>query len=261
MTLNPDGSPQATVVWMALESTPDGDELVSAHLAEYRKTRNIGRDPRVAVTILSTDSPGQQTPYLAITGTARIVEGGAPELLKKLAKTMLGTDEHFPPPNSPPGLLTRIRIDKVGGFGPWAPDSQPAVDALGVCHHARRQGGDCDAAMSARVKSRTHRWFVLLFAALTVSGAVLATPATAIDTPIGRLGETLRVEFKGIVADVTVHDILPSDVPPGFGYPPRAPRYQVYRANVTIHAVKMPVPYAIGSVVRFQGRHTHGRRV
>ncbi len=107
--------------------------------------------------------------------------------------------------------------------------------------------------MSARAKSRTHRWFVLLFAAMTVSGAVLATPATAIDAPIGRLGETLRVEFKGIVADVTVHDILPSDVPPGFGYPPRAPRYQVYRANVTIRAVEMPVPYAIGVSFVFKG--------
>ena len=59
------------------------------------------------------------TPYLAITGTARIVEGGAPELLKKLAKAMLGSDEQFPPANSPPGFLTRIRIDKVGGVGPW----------------------------------------------------------------------------------------------------------------------------------------------
>jgi PPOX class probable F420-dependent enzyme len=105
---------------MAMESTRDGDELVSAHLAEYQKTRNIRRDPRVAVTILSSEHRGQQTPYLAITGTARVVEGGAPELLKKLAKTMLGSDEHFPPPNSPPGLLTRVRIEKVGGMGPWA---------------------------------------------------------------------------------------------------------------------------------------------
>jgi PPOX class probable F420-dependent enzyme len=109
-----------TVVWMALESTPDGDELVAAHLAEYQKTRNIRRDPRVAVTILSAKRPGQQTPYLAINGTARIEEGGAPELLKKLAKAMLGSDEHFPPPNSPPGLLTRVRIEKVGGLGPGA---------------------------------------------------------------------------------------------------------------------------------------------
>lgn len=120
VTLNPDGSPQITVVWVALESTPYGDELVSAHLAEYQKTRNIRRDPRVAVTILSTKHPKQQTPYLAINGTARVVEGGAPELLKKLAKAMLGSDEHFPPPDSPQGLLTRIRIDKVGGLGPWA---------------------------------------------------------------------------------------------------------------------------------------------
>ena len=120
VTLNPDGSPQVTVVWVALESTPDGDELVTAHLAEHKKVRNVRRDPRVALTILSTTSKGQQTPFLAITGTARIVEGGAPELLEDLAKTMLGPDSGFPPPNSPPGFLTRIRIDKVGGFGPWA---------------------------------------------------------------------------------------------------------------------------------------------
>ena len=73
VTLNPDGSPQVTVVWMTLESTPDGDELVAAHLTEYQKTRNIRRDPRVAITILAARQPGRQTPYLAITGTARIV--------------------------------------------------------------------------------------------------------------------------------------------------------------------------------------------
>jgi len=117
VTINPDGSPQVSLVWVALQSTPDGDELVSAHLVEYQKTRNIRRDPRVAVTIVSKDHPGQQTPYLSITGTARIVEGGAPELLTELAEAMLGSSEHFPPPNSPAGLLTRIHIDKVGGFG------------------------------------------------------------------------------------------------------------------------------------------------
>jgi PPOX class probable F420-dependent enzyme len=117
VTINPDGSPQVSLVWVALQSTPDGDELVSAHLSEYQKTRNIRRDPRVALTIVSKDAPGQQTPYLSIIGTARIVEGGAPELLTELAEVMLGSSEHFPPPNSPPGLLTRIHIDKVGGFG------------------------------------------------------------------------------------------------------------------------------------------------
>jgi len=37
-----------------------------------------------------------------------------------LAEAMLGSSEHFPPANSPSGLLTRIRIEKVGGNGPWA---------------------------------------------------------------------------------------------------------------------------------------------
>ena len=120
VTINPDGSPQVSVVWVALQSTPDGDELVSAHLSEYQKTRNVRRDPRVAVTIVAPAVPGQQTPYLSIAGTARIVEGGAPELLTELAEAMLGSSEHFPPANAPAGLLTRIRIEKVGGIGPWA---------------------------------------------------------------------------------------------------------------------------------------------
>jgi PPOX class probable F420-dependent enzyme len=120
VTINPDGSPQVSLVWFALKSTPDGDELVSAHLSEYKKTRNIRRDGRVAVTIVGATTPGQQTPYLSISGTARIVEGGAPELLTELAEAMLGSSEHFPPPNAPAGLLTRVRIEKVGGIGPWA---------------------------------------------------------------------------------------------------------------------------------------------
>jgi PPOX class probable F420-dependent enzyme len=121
VTINPDGSPQVSLVWVALQSTPDGDELVSAHLTEYRKTRNVRQDPRVALTIVAPPEPGQQRKYLSIQGTARIVEGGAPELLTELAQALLGSSDHFPPPDSPAGLITRIRIDKVGGMGPWAP--------------------------------------------------------------------------------------------------------------------------------------------
>jgi PPOX class probable F420-dependent enzyme len=121
VTINPDGSPQASLVWVALQSTPDGDELVSAHLSEkYQKIRNVRRDPRVTLTILPRTHSGGQTPYLSITGTARILEGGAPELLTELAEVMLGPGSGFPPAGAPAGFLTRIRIDKVGGLGPWA---------------------------------------------------------------------------------------------------------------------------------------------
>jgi PPOX class probable F420-dependent enzyme len=121
VTLNPDGSPQVSVVWIALQTTPDGDhEIVTAHLLEHKKVRNVRRDPRVALTVISLDRSGMMTPYLSINGTARIEEGGAPELLAELAKTMIGPNAKFPPMDDPPpGYLTRITIDKIGGVGPW----------------------------------------------------------------------------------------------------------------------------------------------
>jgi hypothetical protein len=106
---------------MVVQSTADGgDELVTAHLQEHQKVRNIRRDPRVAVTVVSTDRSGPQTPYLSIKGTARVEEGGAPELLSEIATAAFGPGTGFPPPDSPPGYLTRITIEKVGGVGPWA---------------------------------------------------------------------------------------------------------------------------------------------
>ena len=121
VTLNPDGSPQVSVVWIALHTTPDGDdEVVTAHLAEHKKVRNIRRDNRVALTVLSTDRSGAMTPYLSMSGTARVEEGGAPELLRELAKTMIGHDAKFPPMDDPPpGFITHITIDRIGGMGPW----------------------------------------------------------------------------------------------------------------------------------------------
>lgn len=122
VTLNPDGSPQVSVVWVAVHTTPEGDdELVAAHLFEHRKVRNIRRDTRVALTVISLDRSAAMTPYLSITGTARIEEGGAPKLLAELAKTMIGADAKFPPMDDPPpGFLTHISVEKIGGVGPWA---------------------------------------------------------------------------------------------------------------------------------------------
>src|ERR1700744_6088410 len=100
--LNPDGSPQVTVVWVGLRSTPDGDELVTAHLGEHKKVRNVRRDPRVAVTIAQPGAVNRQLrPYLPIGGTARIEEGGAPELLTSLSEALLDPNQ-FPPKDAPP---------------------------------------------------------------------------------------------------------------------------------------------------------------
>ncbi|MCT7659581.1 hypothetical protein [Mycobacterium deserti] len=97
------------------------------------------------------------------------------------------------------------------------------------------------------------RWFVLLIAAMAAVAGLTAVPVSAATAPIGRLGDTLQVNFKGLVADITVHSIAPSPIPPGFGYPPRPPRHQVWRAQVTVHPVKVPTPYAQSITYSFRG--------
>ena len=118
VTLNPDGSPQVTVVWVGL----DGDEIVAAHLPEHRKVRNIRNDSRVALSVeTQTRNAMGLTEYLVVYGTARITEGGAAELLQELAHTYLGPGVRFPPTdNPPPGYITHIKVNRVSGVGPWA---------------------------------------------------------------------------------------------------------------------------------------------
>ncbi len=118
VTLNPDGSPQVSIVWVGLE----GDDILSAHLREQQKLRNIRRDPRVALSLETgvTNAMGLRE-YLVVHGRATIEEGGGPELLQRLAHTYLGPDVRFPPiPDPPPGFRLRIAVERIGGIGPWA---------------------------------------------------------------------------------------------------------------------------------------------
>jgi len=119
VTLNPDGSPQLTCVWVGL----DGDEIVSGHLRPgQRKLRNVARDPRVALSIEGTEiEPPGLKQYLVVHGRARLVDGGAPELLQRLAHVYLGPEVRFPPMDDPPpGQVLRITVERIGGVGPWA---------------------------------------------------------------------------------------------------------------------------------------------
>lgn len=99
-------------------------------------------------------------------------------------------------------------------------------------------------------------WLLLMVAGMTVFAGIAAPPASAGVIPIGNIGDTLRVEYLGIVADVTVHDVLPTDAPPGY-IPTGSPRWRdqggPWRAGVTIHAIKTPVPYAMALAFSFNG--------
>jgi len=118
VTINDDGSPQIAIVWVGI----DGDELVAAHLdGRQRKLNNIRRDPRVAVSFEGTGTNGiGMRDHCVIYGRARITEGGAPELLQRLAHIYVGPGTVFPPfPDPPPGFITHITPTRLSGMGPW----------------------------------------------------------------------------------------------------------------------------------------------
>jgi PPOX class probable F420-dependent enzyme len=117
-TINADGSPQVSVIWIGL----DGDEVVSGHMNRYLKLRNIERDPRV---VLSFDAPRESgvflNPYAVLQARATVESSDhAWDLLDRLAKVYLSPAAQFPAPRGP-GFIVRYAIGRIGGVGPWVP--------------------------------------------------------------------------------------------------------------------------------------------
>jgi PPOX class probable F420-dependent enzyme len=117
VTLNPDGTPHVTIAWVGL----DGDDIVLGSLRHFRKLRNIENDPRVSLSIEGLGlHPIGLREYLVVYGRASITEGGAADLLRRLARRYIGPDTTFPPDQDPPpGWITRITPERLGGAGPW----------------------------------------------------------------------------------------------------------------------------------------------
>ena len=83
-TTMPDGSPQLTQTWV----DTDGEHVLINSVLTHVKTKNIRRDPRVALTI--TD-PERQSRYFQLRG--RVIEvrtEGAAEHIEELAQRYLG---------------------------------------------------------------------------------------------------------------------------------------------------------------------------
>jgi PPOX class probable F420-dependent enzyme len=116
VTLNSDGSPQVSIVWVGL----DGDEIVSAHLNLYKKLMNIQRDARVALSMVTGGKTNGLDNYLVIDGRARITEGGAPQLLNRLAQIYVAPGTTFPPSGTSQGYIARITAERIHGIGPWS---------------------------------------------------------------------------------------------------------------------------------------------
>jgi PPOX class probable F420-dependent enzyme len=119
VTTNADGSPQVTCVWVGV----DGDDLMTAHLNPgQQKVKNVAREPRVVISLEGTEiQPPGLRQYAVVHGSATVEQGGAAELLQELAHVYLGPEVRFPAmDNPPPGVRLRIKVERVGGVGPWA---------------------------------------------------------------------------------------------------------------------------------------------
>jgi PPOX class probable F420-dependent enzyme len=116
VTLNVDGSAQLSLVWPDVQE----GEIVVGHLRFHQKLRNVVRDPRVVLSVEGAqhDAAGLRH-YLVVHGEARVTQGGAPELLARIAPRFLGPGTRFPSPGAPDGWVLRISPTRIGGNGPW----------------------------------------------------------------------------------------------------------------------------------------------
>jgi hypothetical protein len=110
-TLNPDGSPQVTPVWVDY----DGKHVRINSARGRQKDKNIRRDPRVSLSIQDPENPYR---YLEIRGkVVEATEKGADDHINALAKKYLGKDVY---PFRQPGetrVLYKIEPYKFSAMG------------------------------------------------------------------------------------------------------------------------------------------------
>jgi hypothetical protein len=96
-------------------------------MGAWQKVKNVKNDGRVSMSMLGhKKNPMGLLEYLVVYGTARITEGGAADLLQRLARNYMGPDVVSPPEpyRNNPGFITRIKPARFAGVGPWAPSQK-----------------------------------------------------------------------------------------------------------------------------------------
>lgn len=107
-TVNADGSPQSSVVWVKR----DGDTVLFSTTKGRAKGRNLARDPRISVSIFETADPYN---YVEIRGTAELIDDRGGELARELSHKYEGVDPP-PEPDEIVRVIVRVVPEKVTGF-------------------------------------------------------------------------------------------------------------------------------------------------
>jgi PPOX class probable F420-dependent enzyme len=101
-TLNKDGSPQVSPVWVEF----DGTHVIINSEDKRLKVRNLKRDPRISLSVQDGANPYH---YIEIRGrVAEITAAGEFEGIDRFAKKYMGVDKY--PANKPGDVRVVIKI-------------------------------------------------------------------------------------------------------------------------------------------------------
>ncbi|GAA4094792.1 PPOX class F420-dependent oxidoreductase [Nonomuraea soli] len=103
-SINPDGGPQSTVVWVRT----DGDDILFSTVKGRRKHRNFARDPRASILIIDSDNPYV---YVEVRGNVTMEDDPTGSLIQELSRKYSGQDWKEPEGNE--RVIVRVTPEKV----------------------------------------------------------------------------------------------------------------------------------------------------
>ncbi|MEO6713441.1 MAG: PPOX class F420-dependent oxidoreductase [Mycobacteriales bacterium] len=110
-TSMPDGSPHLTQTWV----DTDGTHVVINTVATHQKTRNVHRDPRVAVTISDADNPSR---YFGVRGrVVNVTSDGGAEHIEILSQRYSGEPYPWYGGRDQVRVILTIEVDKIHSMG------------------------------------------------------------------------------------------------------------------------------------------------
>jgi PPOX class probable F420-dependent enzyme len=107
-TVNPDGSPQTSVMWVGR----DGNDLLFSTVEGRVKHRNMRRDPRVSVTVIDSSDPEN---YVELRGRVSMTPDAGRQFDTQLSWKYDGQD----PGQDRPGavrVIVRMTVEKTAGY-------------------------------------------------------------------------------------------------------------------------------------------------
>jgi PPOX class probable F420-dependent enzyme len=108
-SLLPDGTPHVVPVWVDYDE--DADRLLVNSTTERRKTRNVERNPSVAVSMLDPDDPYR---YLGVHGeVTEVTTDGAVEHIHELSRRYFGREYRGLDDEAGERAIIRVRPDHV----------------------------------------------------------------------------------------------------------------------------------------------------